>query len=530
MDANSLARSWQLLVCCALYRSNLGHAYKSPFADATCIATIVVPICSTFNAYSQSSWIMTTYIIGSGVSRPLSGHLTDIYGRRAGLIVCYVLFFTGTLLCGLSTYTTGPAMFFAGRTIQGFGGGPISSIMSYIESDLVPLRKRPLIEGISSVAYGATLALGGVYGGSINDSIGWRWAFLIQAPVIAFNAVLVLSVVRIPHEKSPAAGSRSKLRSIDYVGCILVPVTIIFFQYGINSGSHNSSWDAPLVIVSLAIAAASFLLLLYWDSVRAVVPLIPVRLFSDRTIACSQLSAFTNSAATASILFYVPIYLQVLGASSQSSGTRFIPYAIMFGLGSFCTGWAVQKLGRYYYVNWFIQLLCVAGMVCLCTMSASTPGFAPFVYLSLLGAGFGGAFVTRVVGLLSSVEKTKQAVIQAAAGTIISAGSTTGIVVATAIFQKLSVGPLAVVLTNRPDELSKVTISLTSVQTLPDEVRQQAVHVYLHALRGVFFFSLAASLVAAVSTFAMKNNPLSVKLAATGDQKCNSEESSTKST
>jgi MFS family permease len=461
---------------------------------------------------------MTTYIIGSGVSRPLSGHLTDVYGRRAGLVVCYTFFLVGTLLCGLSTYRSGPAMFFAGRTIQGFGGGPISSITSYIESDIVPLNKRPLIEGISSVAFGATLALGGVYGGSINDSIGWRWAFLIQVPIIALNAVLVLTVVRIPHAKiTRVAGGQSKLRSIDYVGCVLILMTIILFQYGINSGSQRSSWSAPTVVVPLAIAVGSFLSLLYWDSTQATIPLIPVRLFSDRTIACSQLSAFTNSAATAAILFYVPVYLQVLGASSRASGMRFIPYAIMFGLGSFFTGWTVQKLGRYYYINWVVQFLCVAGMTCLCTMTAGTALFAPFVYLGLLGAGFGGAFVIRIISLLSSVEKSKQAVIQAAAGTIISAGSTTGIVVATAIFQRLSVSPVAAILSEQPDDLSRIMMNLSAVQTLTHGTKQQVLHAYMHALRGVFFFSLAASLVAAISTFAMKNNPLVLKSATMKD-------------
>jgi hypothetical protein len=119
---------------------------------------------------------------------------------------------------------------------------------------------------------------------------------------------------------------------------------------------------------------------------------------------------------------------------------------------------------------------------------------------------------------LSSVEKAKQAVIQAAAGTIITVGSATGIVVATAIFQKLSVGPVAVVLSDRADDLSRIRMNLSAVGTLPDGLRQQVVHVYL------------ASLVAAVSTFAMKNNPLEAKPVSLKEQGSEAEKSPPKAT
>ena len=133
------------------------------------LATISGPISTSFNSFSKLSWIQTTFLIGASVSQPLSGQLTDIYGRRKGLMACYGLFATGTLLCGLA-----PALwvFFLGRIIQGLGGGAIVSITAFVESDLVPLRKRSLIEGLGNIAYGITLALGGVYGGAINDAIG----------------------------------------------------------------------------------------------------------------------------------------------------------------------------------------------------------------------------------------------------------------------------------------------------------------------------------------------------------------------
>jgi MFS family permease len=102
------------------------------------LATISSPISSLFGAFEQLSWILTMYAIGSAISQPLLGHLTDIFGRRKGLIVYYILFSLGTLLCGLSTHLW---LFLTGRIIQGLGGGALVSITLFIKSDLVPLRK-----------------------------------------------------------------------------------------------------------------------------------------------------------------------------------------------------------------------------------------------------------------------------------------------------------------------------------------------------------------------------------------------------
>lgn len=80
-------------------------------------------------------------------------------------------------MCGLAKneYTM-----IVGRVIAGAGGGGMTTISSIVASDLVPLRKRGIVQGGGNLSYGAGAALGGVFGGFIHDRIGWRWAFLVQ--------------------------------------------------------------------------------------------------------------------------------------------------------------------------------------------------------------------------------------------------------------------------------------------------------------------------------------------------------------
>ena len=411
------------------------------------------------------------------------------------------MFTVGTLLCGLAPHLW---VFLLGRLIEGLGGGAIVSITAFVETDLVPLRKRALIEGLGNIAYGITLALGGVYGGAINDTIGWKWAFLIQPPIIALDAVLVFYVVRIPQQKTNA----SLLRQIDYFGVGTLILTIVFFQLAMNSGGTSIGWNSPLVIVSFIIAAIGFGFFVFWDLYKSKNPVIPIRALLQRTVASAELSFFFTSAANISIIFYTPLYLQVLGLSTGQSGLRFIPMAIALAGGSFATGYLVKVTGRYYYLNILVQVSSVLGAGLLCSLTQYTPSWVPFVYLGLIGAGSGGAFVTRLMGVLSSVNEAKQAVIQAASWTFESVGLTFGIVIASTVFQKILFSDLRVLLKGKPDLFNVITTNFDALNSLGGSEKQPIIGVYLKALRGVFYVAMAEMLLAAVISFSMKNNLL----------------------
>lgn len=465
------------------------------------LATISGPISTSYSSFSKLSWIQTTFPIGASISQPLSGHLTDIFGRRKGLVLCYVLFATGTLLCGLAPNL---GVFLLGRIVEGLGGGAIVSITAFVESDLFPLRKRALIEGLGNIAYGVTFALGGIYGGAINEAIGWRWTFLIQPPIIAINAVLVFFVVSIP----PKASKNSLLRRIDYFGSGTLVLAIVLFQLGLNSGGTTVGWDSPLVIITLTIAGISFGLFIFWDFSKASNPVIPIRALLQRTVASAQMNFFFTSAANISILFYMPIYLQVLGHSTGESGLRFIPMAIALCLSSFTTGFLVKMTGRYYYINIPVQISSIVGAALLCKMTQQTPSWFPFMSLAFLGVGLGGASVTRLMGILSSVDEEQQAVIQAASWTIESMGLAFGITIASTIFQKTTVSNLHAVLGTKPDLLRVLTANFEALKDLRGVEKQAIIEVYLKASRNVFYLALAEIVFAAVVSCLMENNRL----------------------
>ena len=163
--------------------------------DSTIVATLLVPISSSFSSLKTLSWIGSAYLIGQSVTQPLSGRLTDIFGRRQGLLACNVIFGLGTLLCGVARTVW---VLILGRAIAGFGGGAILTITIFVASNLIPLRKRGMIQDVLNAFIGAGSGLGGSLGGWIDGIWGWRVAFLIQLPLTAVGTVMARTVVEFP--------------------------------------------------------------------------------------------------------------------------------------------------------------------------------------------------------------------------------------------------------------------------------------------------------------------------------------------
>ncbi|KAL9136912.1 MAG: hypothetical protein Q9175_001892 [Cornicularia normoerica] len=466
------------------------------------IATIAVPISTSLRSFSNFSWLTTTYVLGSSISQVLSGHLTDIFGRRKGLMVCYGLFALGTLLCGLAPDFP---VFLTGRALQGIGGGSVCSITAFVETDLIPMQRRAFIEGLGNVCYGVVLALGGIYGAAINDAIGWKWAFLIQVPVIVLDGAAVLVVVKVSAEKV----DRSSRRHLDFVGMITLLGAVTLFEFGLNSGSTKLIWARASVIAPCCIAATCFAIFSFWEVRHAKNPVIPIGALVERSVGLIQVSAFLATGCFVSCLFYIAVYLETLGLSSVATGLRLVPLSILFAIGSMVTGYLVQITHRYYHLNIVLQVISATAYGLLCTLSTKTPSWQPFVFLGILGIGVGGSYVTNLMGILTSVASQQQATVQAASWGVRAIGVASGLIISSVIFQNVSRTHL---LKQFPDdsvvsEFSTTTaLSTPAFMALSAPMKQMVVDAYMSAVHAVFYFLLAQAVVSVLVSVFIRNN------------------------
>ena len=231
--------------------------------DGTMVATLTASISDSYNSLTLLAWLASSYFIANSVLQPLAGKLTDIYGRRAGLVLCNILFCTGNLICGLAQ---GESTIILGRVVAGLGGGGLNAIPLFVTNDLVPLRRRGIWQGFNNVCFGLGSGLGGIFGGYINDSLGWRWSFIILVPLTILSGLLVAFLLRLPTKDIDESELDEKWKRIDFSGALVLVTAIVLLCVGLNAGGNTVPWNHPVVLVSLPLSAALFLTFGYIES------------------------------------------------------------------------------------------------------------------------------------------------------------------------------------------------------------------------------------------------------------------------
>lgn len=477
--------------------------------DATVVATLSAPISSSFNSLSLLSWIATSYLISNAAFQPLSGRLTDIYSRRAGLIFSNIFFGTGNLICGLATDEW---VIIAGRVVAGIGGGGLTAISTFVTSDLVPLRRRGVWQGIGNICYGTGMGLGSIFGGVVNDSLGWRWAFLIQVPFVVLSTILIWFTVKVPVKET----DRSRIKRVDFLGAFTLIVFLVMLLTGLNAGGNQVPWNHPLVLTSLPLSAVFLVLFIYVEDKIATEPVIPVRLLLNRTVGFACLTNWFSTMAVFGLLYYVPIYFQVQGYTLTAAGIRLVPEAVGTALGSLGSGMIMRITGRYMVLNYLVMALMVACSALFCTLELNAPSWLTMLGLFGLGLSYGAMLTITLVALISAVDHHYHSVVTSASYAFRSTGSTIGITIASAVFQNVLKKGLWARFGDREDageRIPRIRDSLDEIWRLPFDWRQGVLDTYMLSLRAIFFTLLGVTVLAALASVLMRQHTLYSNLA-----------------
>ncbi|RYO87965.1 hypothetical protein DL766_007773 [Monosporascus sp. MC13-8B] len=442
--------------------------------DSTIIATLSAPISSEFKSLSLLSWLATAYLISNADENAM----------------------------------------ILGRVIAGIGGGGLMSISTFIGTDLVPLRKRGVIQGVGNICYGAGAMLGGLFGGVINDnsSLGWRLAFLVQVPPVLVSAALVAYLVRIP----PKVSDKSFLARIDFTGAISLIVFLVLLLLGLNAGGNVVPWVHPLPLTTLPLSLVALVGFVIRES-RARQPVIPVRLLLDRTVFAACMTNLLCSMVNMAILFYAPIYLQTRGSSATEAGLVILFGPVGISVCSIGSGLIMKRTGRYIALGIASVLLMLACVVLLTTLDEGSPKWLLMVGFLLLGSGQGAMLTVTLLACLAAVDHSQQAVITSATYAFRSVGGTVGITAASAIYQnvlKRQLWDRFGALPGAAEEIGRIRDDLGEIGHLPDGwTRDGVMASFMQAFRAVWFLMLALALLGLVCVSLMRQHKLHSTLA-----------------
>ncbi|XDG08252.1 hypothetical protein ABKA04_007867 [Annulohypoxylon sp. FPYF3050] len=414
------------------------------------------------------------------------------------------MFGIGTLLCGAADREW---VFILGRAIAGAGGGATNAVSTFIGADLVPLRKRGVIQGLNNIAMGCGTALGGLVGGLFNNWFGWRVAFLVQLPFIALGLILCIVVRDIPSEPI----YKPDQRRLDYAGSASLVISIVLLLIGFNSGGNEVPWSHPLVWVTILFSVVFFVIFVYVELRYAQHPIIPLSLLLNRTVWSGCLTYFFAHMAAFATMFYIPIYLQIRGNDPTHASLRFIPQSIGTAIGAYGAGLLIRKFGNYIWLSLISHVFLVAAAGMTITLDWQTPTWRPFLYLGMVGIGFGGMLVTTMLALISSVDHSEHAVVTSTSFAFRAIGSSAGVTVASVVFQNSLIHELHERLGQTADIdhlIEYVRRNFKVDQGVDSRVRDEIELGYMQSLHFVFTSILIMSILSLVCSLIMKQNKL----------------------
>lgn len=389
----------------------------------------------------------------------------------------------------------------------------LNSISAFITTDIIPLRQRGLWQGVSNLLWGLGAGLGGFYGGLIHDSIGWRWAFLIQVPLVFVSMVLVMLTVKAPASNPDA---KPKLKRVDFLGSFILVTFLVLLLLGLAFGGNIVPWSHPFVIASTLCSMSLLPVFVYVETRVASEPIIPIPLLLDRTVAAACLTNMFDTMVEYVLHFYGPIYFQTLGFSVTRSGTILIPQAIGVAFGSIATGYMLRVMGRYWKLNVALETLKLGAAIALVLLSSRTAPTWP-IYIVYFVAGFcyAGMLTTALVALVSAVDHAQQALVTSASYTFRFMGSAFGVSISSTVFQNVLNRELWDRFADSPDAedmIESLRSKMDNIYNLPLEWIKDALDSYMSAVKSVWVVVVVISVLGLGASMMMREHKLHLTL------------------
>lgn len=426
--------------------------------------------------------------------------MSDIFGRKPALLFGYAVFGLGCLFCGLARNMN---ELLAARALAGVGGGGMTTVVSIMMSDIVPLRERGTWQGYINVIYAFGSGAGAPLGGVLADTIGWRWAFLAQAPMCALAFAAVAFILKLP--KKEVSNWKTKLGRIDFLGAAVLVAAVFTMLLGLDWGANNS-WSDTIPIVCLCLTFPLFALFLFVEFKVAAEPFAPKRIIFERSLVACYFCNFFNSGGWLAVLFYLPLFFQVVdGFSASQAGVRLIPGIVAGVSGSLFAGVLMQRTGRYYWLTVIAYTTLTLGLIpiLLCSGLVVNNTYGISVGLVMCGFSSGIGVTTSLIGLIANASTEDQAVATACSYLFRSLGSVVGLSLSATVVQQT----LGTQLRDRlgsgkdADEIAqRVRESLEFVKTLEPRLQEIVRQCYGTSIRNSFGLMLVIVSFALISS------------------------------
>ncbi|GFG11442.1 MFS drug transporter, putative [Aspergillus udagawae] len=489
----------------------MSNVFLSGF-DGTITASTYAVISSEFKAANTASWLTTSYLITSTAFQPLYGRFSDIFGRRVSFFTATITFVIGCLGCGVARDIVLLNMM---RALTGIGGGGLMTMATIVNSDLIPFRRRGMYQALQNGMHGFGSICGASFGGSIVDTIGWRWCFLVQVPVGLFALItghLVLHLPRPSQTCGQGQSFRAILRHLDLSGALLLILGLSSQLVGLSLGGNQLPWSSIWVILSLLASLLLLGLFMVVEAKTPAIPLIPSRMLRGLMPVSTQIANVCVGMAAYAFLFTLPLLFQVILLDTPTkAGARLAIPSLATPIGGLIAGIVMSRWGRLaYLVRAGCLLMCIGNLLVM-SIQFHDAGWKYLTYVIPASLGQGIVYPGILFTFLAAFDHTDHAVSASTVYLIRSLGTVWGVAITSTIIQNTLRSGLSKALSGIPDKwkiIEQVRHSVSAIQDLPPDVQMAARLVYYRGIKLSFAASASFAFIATIAALFSKGKGL----------------------
>ncbi|MEU4593208.1 MDR family MFS transporter [Micromonospora aurantiaca (nom. illeg.)] len=449
---------------------------------------------------SAYTWVVTSTLLATTATTPIWGKLSDLFSKKLLVQLSLVVFVLGSVLAG-QAQTTGELI--ACRVVQGVGAGGLTALAQVIMATMIAPRERGRYSGYLGAVMAVGTIGGPLIGGVIVDTswLGWRWCFYVGVPFAVLALVVLQRTLRLPVVKREV--------KIDWWGATLITAAVSLLLVWITLAGDKYDWISWQSGVMVAGAAALGVLAARVEK-RAADPMIPPRLFRNRTITLAVVASIAVGVGMFGASVFLGQYFQISrGASPTMSGLMTLPMIGGLLVSSTVVGRIITSTGRWK--SWLVigSVLLTAGFALMGTMRADTPYWHLAVFMALIGLGVGMSMQNLVLAVQNTVRPDELGAASSVVAFFRSLGGAIGVSALGAVLGHRVTGYMA-------DGLSRLGIpasgpgggGLPDVHTLPGPIRTVVEAAYGHAAGDIFLAAAPFGLLALVAVVLIREVPL----------------------
>ncbi|MFW0700184.1 MFS transporter [Pantoea sp. R13S299] len=368
-------------------------------------------------------WVVSAYTVCCGGFLLFGGRAADLLGQRRIFIGALWLYALSSLAGGLAW---SPVVIIMARAIQGIGAAllfpaTLSLINRLFEEG--PPRNRALAVWGGAGASGLTL--GSLTGGILTSVYGWPSVFFINVLLAAMAICAAFFVL-------PKDSFQKDRGRFDFPGAVTVTIGAILLVYALVQGPEEG-WLSEHILLSLSLAVV-FLLAFTAIEFRSPEPLMPVRLFRNRSLATGMVITFIYMGTFGALPYFLTVMFQnVMGYSALQTGLAFIVPSLAIFAGTQFGALLANSLSlrKVLLIGFLTGIAGTLALVPSAFSGASYLTVLPGLFIS--GVGQGIVWTAMWVATGSGVKHHEQGVASGMASTTLNIGNAVGIALLVAL-------------------------------------------------------------------------------------------------